>query len=97
MGMAQAPTVTIDLVKLEEALRAAGATDEEVLQVTNEILNVIRKSRKYQDRGRVYREVNKALSPIYRAIKYTRGLSGDDAWREWYRIQREALAALTGI
>jgi hypothetical protein len=97
MGMSQAPTPVIDLVKLEEQLRNAGATDEEVLQVRNAILNIISKNRKYQDRGRVYREVNKALSPIYRAVKYTRGLSGEDAWREWNRIQREALEALKGI
>lgn len=94
--MSQAPTPTIDLVKLEELLRGAGATDEEVLQVRNAILNIISKSRKYQDRGRVYREINKALRPIYRSIKYMKGLSGRDAWEEWYRIQRAALEALSG-
>jgi hypothetical protein len=97
MGMSQAPTPTIDLVKLEELLRAGGATDEEVLQVRNAILNIISKSKKYQENARVFREVNKALQPIYRAIKYTRGLSGRDAWDEWYKLQREALEALRKV
>jgi len=92
--MAEAPTPRVPVEEIRRILKEAGYPDEVVNYATNLVTNALNKLPKYATRATVYREVNKALGPIYRQIKYYEGLKGADAWLTWHEIQRRALEGI---
>lgn len=63
---------------------------DKVAWLTLSALGVVLKAHKY-DRGNIYRQVVQSVSPVYRAAKAEKGVSGLAAYELWYKMGPEAL------